>query len=172
MRPSTSSTTRAAWSPSTRCSSPVDRAAAAYRGGAVDWERGFAGHREGADDYLLGGCMCVSRTAWERTGPFDESFFLYCEDVDWCLRARAAGVPLAVLPEELADHVGGAAAGGATWAYWWSRNRIALLRKHGRGRPWRTAARHTAATARGLAADRDPRIAWARLRGTASGLRA
>ena len=143
----------------------------AFRGGAIDWARGYAGHREGADDYLIGGCLCVSRTAWERTGPFDESFFLYCEDVDWCLRARAAGVPLAVVPEELADHVGGASTGGEAWAYWWSRSRIALLRKHGRGHPWRTAARHAAATARDALHHPDARIARARLRGLVDGLR-
>lgn len=145
---------------------------AAYRGGAIDWERGFAGHREGADDYLIGGCLCISRGAWERTGPFDEAFFLYCEDVDWCLRARAAGAPLVVVPEELADHVGGASTRGETWGYWWSRSRIALLRKHGRGHPWRTALRHTAGTARCAVRDRDLRVALARVRGAASGLRA
>lgn len=81
---------------------------AAYRGGRIDWERGFAGHADGATDYLIGGCMPISRSAWDRTGPFDESFFLYCEDVDWCVRTRAAGVPLVVVVRELGDHIGGA----------------------------------------------------------------
>ena len=47
-------------------------------------------------DYLSGACLCISRAAWERVGPFNEELFLYYEDVDWCLRARALGVPLTV----------------------------------------------------------------------------
>ena len=147
---------------------------AAYRGGIIDWEKGYAGHQEGATDYLIGGCMMISRQAWERTGWFDESFFLYCEDVDWCLRARAAGVPLVVVATELADHDGGASTGAghsATWGYWWSRNRIKLVRKHQQGSAAKTALRQVGAIATSLwSSDRDVGLATARLRGIARGL--
>lgn len=144
---------------------------AAYRGGVIDWERGYAGHRDGATDYLLGGCMMISRAAWERTGPFDAAFFLYCEDVDWCIRARTAGVPLVVVPAELAEHVGGASTGqDDAWAYWWSRSRIRLLRKHGRGSPWQVGLRQLAGVTRTAVMQRDLRVASARIRGTLSGL--
>jgi N-acetylglucosaminyl-diphospho-decaprenol L-rhamnosyltransferase len=147
---------------------------AAYRGGVIDWKKGYAGHQDGADDYLIGGCMMITRDAWHRTGGFDESFFLYCEDVDWCIRARVVGVPLVLVPVELADHVGAAstgANGGEAWAYWWSRNRLVLLRKHQRGSIWRTAARHTAATARDFViGEHNGRVALARLKGTVRGL--
>ena len=149
---------------------------AAYRGGVIDWDRGFAGHQGGATDYLIGGCIMITRNAWQRTGEFDESFFLYCEDVDWCIRARTAGVSLVVVPAELADHAGAAstgANGGEAWAFWWSRNRLVLLRKHQRGSVWRTAARHTAATVRDFAGGgHNGRVALARLKGTVHGLRA
>jgi len=148
---------------------------AAYRGGVIDWDKGYAGHQEGATDYLIGGCVMISRQAWERTGGFDESFFLYCEDVDWCIRARTAGVPLDVVPQELAEHVGGAstvAGDGDAWAYWWSRSRIKLLRKHGRGNPTTTAMRQLGATSRQFLVDHDRTKARARLKGTLSGLRA
>ena len=143
---------------------------AAYRGGVINWDKGYAGHQEGATDYLIGGCMMITREAWRRTGEFDESFFLYCEDVDWCIRARGVGVPLVVVPNELAHHLGAAstgAEGGVVWGYWWSRNRLLLLEKHGRGRVWRTASRQVAGIGRDLIfVDRDPRRALARLRGT------
>jgi N-acetylglucosaminyl-diphospho-decaprenol L-rhamnosyltransferase len=149
---------------------------AAFRGGRIDWERGYAGHVTGASDYLIGGCLLLSRDAWRRTGAFDESFFLYCEDVDWCIRARDAGVPLVVVEKELAEHVGGSSTGGGagtTWAYWWSRNRIKLLRKHRRGHPARVAARQVARTVIDAVRSADGRhVATARLRGTAAGLRA
>lgn len=145
---------------------------ARYRGGLIDWERGYAGHVDGAHDYLIGGCMLISRAAWERTGPFDEAFFLYCEDVDWCVRARAEGVPLVVVPEELADHVGGASTGSDhSWAYWWSRSRIRLLRKHGRGHPTRTALRQIGRSGIDGVMSGDFGTAAARVRGTLSGLR-
>ena len=100
-------------------------------------------------------------------------FRSYSEDVDWCLRARATGVPLVVLPEELADHVGGASTQqDGAWAYWWSRSRIRLLRKHDRGNPTRTAIRQLGATGRDLLRDHDAAKALARVRGTVSGLRA
>ena len=35
----------------------------------------------------------------DAVGPFDERYFLYLEDVDWCLRARQAGVPIWFVPE-------------------------------------------------------------------------
>jgi GT2 family glycosyltransferase len=38
------------------------------------------------------GCgMAVRRACWQELGGFDEDFFLYYEDVDLCLRARARG---------------------------------------------------------------------------------
>ena len=91
-------------------------------------------------------------------GPFDESLFLYYEDVDWCLRARALGVPLAVALEARAAHAGGASSGGEggeTWAYYSTRNRLWLMERQ-RGAP-RGAARggaHERARARARAAAR------------------
>ena len=56
---------------------------------------------------------CASRGAPGRpSGPFDEELFLYYEDVDWCLRARALGVPLTVALDARATHSGGASSGG------------------------------------------------------------
>lgn len=38
------------------------------------------------------GCgMLIRRTCWEELGGFDENFFLYYEDTDFCRRAREAG---------------------------------------------------------------------------------
>ena len=149
---------------------------AAYRGGMIDWRRGFAGHQEGANDYLLGGCMMISRGAWESVGPFDEEYFLYCEDVDWSLRARAAGVPLQIVPIELAFHDGGASTGGAqgkTWAYWWARNRVRLVRRHRGGHGVSVAGRQVLRAGKDLALRTGPpSVALARAKGAIAGLRA
>jgi GT2 family glycosyltransferase len=41
--------------------------------------------------WVTGGCLLVRRDCFEDLGGLDESFFLYYEDVDFCVRARRAG---------------------------------------------------------------------------------
>ena len=81
------------------CASPTIEApgADAFAGGRID-ARGFGRHEPGARDFLTGAALCIPRAAWDRVGPFDERLFLYYEDVEWCLRARAAGFALRVVP--------------------------------------------------------------------------
>ena len=50
-------------------------------------------------DNISGACLLVRRAAWDAVGEFDERFFLYCEDVDWSLRARRAGWRLRFVPD-------------------------------------------------------------------------
>ncbi len=104
-----------------------------FRGGRIDWTTGIAGHADGAEDYLCAACLMISRPAWDLVGPFDEAYFLYYEDVDWCVRAVAAGVDLVLVPEVLGWHEGGASTGGGgdpVVIYWWTRNRLRFIRKH------------------------------------------
>jgi N-acetylglucosaminyl-diphospho-decaprenol L-rhamnosyltransferase len=42
-------------------------------------------------DSVCGACMLVRHRVIERIGLLDEQFFMYGEDLDWCLRAREAG---------------------------------------------------------------------------------
>jgi hypothetical protein len=53
----------------------------------------------GPVDWILGACMLVSRTAYEKIGEMDERFFLYFEDVDWCRRFWAAGYEVHYVPD-------------------------------------------------------------------------
>ncbi len=55
-------------------------------------------------DWVLGGCMLVSHSALERTGPMDERFFLYFEDVDWCYRMWQAGCEVLYSPDARFHH--------------------------------------------------------------------
>jgi len=50
-------------------------------------------------DWVLGGCLLVRRSAMERTGPMDERFFIYFEDVDWCYRMWQAGFEVQYTPD-------------------------------------------------------------------------
>ncbi len=42
-------------------------------------------------DWTPGACMLIRRAVFETIGLFDTGYFMYYEDVDFCLRARRAG---------------------------------------------------------------------------------
>ena len=53
---------------------------------------------------VTGACMLVSRFAWERLGGLDETLPVVYNDVDFCLRARAAGLRVAYDPRATLTH--------------------------------------------------------------------
>jgi GT2 family glycosyltransferase len=55
-------------------------------------------------DWVSGSCLLVRRRAFEQVGGFDEAFFLYEEDVDLCVRARAAGWSVRFEPRAVVRH--------------------------------------------------------------------
>ncbi|TBO30355.1 glycosyltransferase family 2 protein [Aquabacterium lacunae] len=60
---------------------------------------------------LHGACMLIRDRALMAVGCLDEGFFMYDEDVDWCLRARHAGWRLLLVPKARVLHRGGASSG-------------------------------------------------------------
>jgi GT2 family glycosyltransferase len=56
---------------------------------------------------LSGACLLVRRTAFEALGGLDERFFIYYEDTDLGVRARAAGHRLRLVPAARAVHLVG-----------------------------------------------------------------
>ncbi len=59
---------------------------------------------ENSVDWISGAAMCIRREAWEQVGGFDEGFFMYAEDMDWCWRARRAGWDICYLPSAEVMH--------------------------------------------------------------------
>ena len=58
-------------------------------------------------DHPLGAAMMIRRDALASVGLLDERFFMYCEEIDWCLRARRAGWQIYQLPTaKIVHHVG------------------------------------------------------------------
>lgn len=49
-------------------------------------------------DYVTGAAMFIKREVFTKVGFLDEHFFLYYEDVDFCLRARRQGFRIIVEP--------------------------------------------------------------------------
>ncbi|MBV9582520.1 MAG: glycosyltransferase family 2 protein [Chloroflexi bacterium] len=60
-------------------------------------------------DSVCGACLLVRRSVIERIGMLDERFFMYGEDLDWCLRARQAGWTVRYEPSIVVQHQHGAA---------------------------------------------------------------
>jgi GT2 family glycosyltransferase len=59
-------------------------------------------------DWLVGACLCVRAEAARQVGLFDERFFMYSEEVDWCRRFRAAGWRVVYDPDVEVVHLEGA----------------------------------------------------------------
>src|SRR5262249_26629392 len=90
---------------------------------------------------LSGACLLVRRSCLESLGGLDERFFLYFEDVDLGLRARAAGWRVRLVPDARAVHALGGSAFRDRRAFWrhYETSRRQLFEKHLRG-PRRLAA--------------------------------
>jgi GT2 family glycosyltransferase len=58
-------------------------------------------------------CVLVRAEVFRAVGGFDESFFMYFEDVDLCIRLEAAGWRLAQEPRAVVCHAGGVVGGSA-----------------------------------------------------------
>jgi GT2 family glycosyltransferase len=80
------------------------------------YEGGFEHDEVRAVDWLFGACLFVRRDAADEVGLFDEDFFMFSEETDWCYRFRQAGWSVYFFPGAEAVHVGGASHGGTLFA--------------------------------------------------------
>jgi GT2 family glycosyltransferase len=118
-----------------------DPATAWYAGGRIidDWVLGATHflHDETAADRIVdlasGCCLGISLDTLRRVGLFDESFFVYWEDTDFCLRLRHHGIPIHYVVDPFLLHEGGASSGGErspVVTRLFNRSHVILLRKH------------------------------------------
>jgi N-acetylglucosaminyl-diphospho-decaprenol L-rhamnosyltransferase len=61
----------------------------------------------GVVDWVTGACFVVRAEAFRAVGGFDDQYFLYVEEVDFCWRLRAAGWDVLYQPEARVTHTGG-----------------------------------------------------------------
>jgi hypothetical protein len=62
---------------------------------------------EVSTDWAVGAFLCARAEAIASIGPMDERFFLYSEEIDWCLRAHQAGWDVRHLPVMTVTHHAG-----------------------------------------------------------------
>lgn len=63
-------------------------------------------------EFAPGCCLAFGADVIRRIGFFDESFFVYWEDADFCMRLKAACIPLLYLRDPSLLHAAGASSGG------------------------------------------------------------
>lgn len=90
-------------------------------------------------DYATACGLLIKRACLERIGLFDEQFFMYYEDLDFCWRLRAAGYHLIVDPRAQMWHMVAATIGGRdspNERYHMARASVQFYRKYVHGWRW------------------------------------
>lgn len=118
-----------------------DRSVLEHAGGCIDPATGITSHRGygQADDgrfdepldvpYVTGAAMVLDRALYERLGPFEPSYFMYYEEVEYCLAAWRLGLRVRYEPRMVVVHKGRHASGGLTPRYYflYHRSRLRFL---------------------------------------------
>lgn len=84
---------------------------------------------------VITGCfLLVHRAVWQQLGGFDERYFMYGEDIDLSLRARAAGLRPVITPDaRLIHEVGQSSSSPTSKMLLLFRGKASLVRQHWRG---------------------------------------
>jgi GT2 family glycosyltransferase len=88
-------------------------------------------------DWLAGASLMIRQDVLDTIGSFDETFFLYFEETDLCLRAARAGWQTHYVAESCVAHIGSVSTGMKGWGrvpdYWFASRRHYFIKNHGRG---------------------------------------
>lgn len=116
-----------------------------YAGGYINKKTGNAKHKrmnehvdiKNVDNeictFTTGCCFAAKTDTIKKLGYLDDSYFMYCEDTDYCIRAALNGIqieyiPNAVLWHKISQSTGGSDSPFAT--YYMTRNRLNYLKKY------------------------------------------
>ncbi len=80
--------------------------------------------------WVGGTAMLIRRETLEKIGLLDERIFMYAEDIDLCLRARAAGYKVGMIQSAQITHLGSKSAGSHSALVGEIRGLIYLWKKH------------------------------------------
>jgi N-acetylglucosaminyl-diphospho-decaprenol L-rhamnosyltransferase len=77
-------------------------------------------------DWVSGACMLVRRDAYQAAGRFDAGYFMYFEEMDFCLRLQRAGWRVVYDPGAEVTHILGGSTRSAPYRKVWNHHRSAL----------------------------------------------
>ncbi|MCX6044185.1 MAG: glycosyltransferase family 2 protein [Chloroflexi bacterium] len=83
-------------------------------------------------DFVLGAALMVRGAAIQQVGGLDPEFFMYCEEMDWCFRLKAAGWAIYAVPTAHVIHYEGQSSRQVRWSAYerlW-RSRFRFYAKH------------------------------------------
>jgi len=116
-----------------------------YAGGTIDWQNMLASHRgvdevdhgqydkETNTDFITGCSFFVRSEILKKIGFFDESYFMYMEDLDISLRIQKAGFKTMYNPASIVWHKNASSSGGSGSSlheYYQTRNRLRIGMKY------------------------------------------
>ena len=87
-------------------------------------------------DFVPGCGMLFPRETLLKVGLFDESFSMYYEDLDYCLRVRKSNLKIKIIPEAKMWHQIASSSGGSDTPnerYWMARSSVRYFAKHAIG---------------------------------------
>lgn len=82
-------------------------------------------------NYISGCCMCIKKKVLDQVGGLSEEYFMYEEDVDYCIRLQMKGYSLLYVPEALIWHKEAASSSSVPEfkQYYMIRNKFFLIKK-------------------------------------------
>lgn len=116
-----------------------------YGSGKIDWFKFIGIHLgikkidkgqcdiEKEIDFMTGCCMLIKRDVFEKVGLLPEEYFMYFEDVDFCIKVKDAGFKIWYNPKAVVYHKVGLSSGGEESAFaieCCTRNRLIFMYKY------------------------------------------
>ena len=100
-------------------------------GGKINWLYTKGHHISSistiSTNYVTGACLLIKKEVVEKIGLMNEDYFLYFEDVDWCLKARQAGYKCLVEPKSVIWHKVSSSTVAESFSYIYYHTRNGLL---------------------------------------------
>lgn len=116
-----------------------------YGGGEINWFK-FDNKHIGANeidngqcdtqkeiDFITGCCMLIKSDIFKKTGLLSEEYFMYFEDMDFCVKTKECGYKMWYNPKAIIYHKIGASNGGKDSLFsieWCTKNRIIFIHKY------------------------------------------
>ena len=116
-----------------------------YNGGKINWLKASTIHEDykkeyktnGQDfkytEFITGCCMLIKKEVIEKVGLLPEEYFMYYEDLDYCIKVKEAGYKLGVLTTSVIYHKVSSSSGGENSPFsikWGNRNRRIFIEKY------------------------------------------
>lgn len=107
-----------------------------FEEGTINWSTGQVKHTQNTDTdgdiYVPFAAALIDADLYHSLNGLYEEYFLYYEDVDFCIRAQDLGQSIAIIDDTAVLHKGSASSGnyGEIKSYYQPRNRILFIRNY------------------------------------------